>query len=721
MLEEAEGWFNAPDTVRLDKIQMQVEDLVKCRNPKQKLKQNKEKLKQLVDEYLTGRSFQEIGNWVYYPWSKTAVHLLPEDEFVEVRTNRNKHKITDEEQGLLGTKVVGVIGLSVGQSVATAMTLERVFKEIRLADFDEIELSNLNRIRTKVSNIGLNKAVSVAREIYEIDPYLNVVVYEKGLDEQNIDDFFTKGGTIDLLVEECDGLDMKVLARHKARALKIPVVMEASDKCMLDVERFDLEPNRPILHGLLEDLSIQKLKTLKTDEEKIPYLLDMIGYETISDRLKASMVEIEETITTWPQLGSAVVMGGGICCDVIRNILLGLTSKSGRYYVDVENLDQYEHTFAFSETGRFNIKDDVFDERRNDVEKVIYAGSLAPSVGNSQPWHFSYKNSQIQVYLKRNPDQEHLLDFDYIGSIMSLGAVYTNLKVAAELLHGHVLKEKVDLYNLENKPIIEMDLSNLGSQQNNTSFFDSKLFKRKTNRSVSESALISQIEIDKILEHVPQVEGINFNFAINRADIVKTAQELGVFDQIRYLNERSFDELMSEIRWTEEETLTKRDGLDLELFDFTEAEKAGWRLLRDKKIIMLLNQFKLGEGLQKYGRKSFANSGGIGIISGLEYNRATYFQTGMMLESFWLKATELGIDLHPMTAYSFVHQESVTNPKSIFDATKDKIVEHSAKIKKMVQMPKNHVPLFVFRMTKDITTSKRATRKFFDTIIDAKK
>ncbi len=64
-----------------------------------------------------------------------------------------------------------------------------------------------------------------------------------------MDDFFTGNGKLDLLVEESDGFDIKILSRYKARDLKIPVIMEASDRCMVDVERFDLEPNRSILHG----------------------------------------------------------------------------------------------------------------------------------------------------------------------------------------------------------------------------------------------------------------------------------------------------------------------------------------------------------------------------------------------------------------------------------------------------------------------------------------
>lgn len=83
-----------------------------------------------------------------------------------------------------------------------------------------------------------------------------------------MDMFFTDGGNLDLLVEESDGFDIKILCRHKARDLRIPVIMEASDRCMVDVERFDLEPKRDILHGLVNHLDIDTLKKLKTNEGK---------------------------------------------------------------------------------------------------------------------------------------------------------------------------------------------------------------------------------------------------------------------------------------------------------------------------------------------------------------------------------------------------------------------------------------------------------------------
>jgi len=67
---------------------------------------------------------------------------------------------------------------------------------IRLADFDTLELSNLNRIPASVLDLGVNKAVVAARRIAEIDPYLRVVVEPTGIRPENLGEFL-------------DGLDLR--------------------------------------------------------------------------------------------------------------------------------------------------------------------------------------------------------------------------------------------------------------------------------------------------------------------------------------------------------------------------------------------------------------------------------------------------------------------------------------------------------------------------------
>lgn len=319
-----------PDCRVVDTIESQLKDIIKLENPKFPL--SDDGYAKRIGERLNGQPLDEYGVWVYYPWRNMLVHLLGEEEFIRVRTIRNAYKITFTEQELLRKKKVGIIGLSVGQSVSLAVAIGRIAGELRLADFDTLELSNLNRIRTGIHHIGLKKTTIVAREIAEIDPYIKVVCFDEGITDGNIDSFVMEGGKLDLIAEECDSIPVKIKVREYAKAHKIPVVMDTSDRGMIDIERFDLEPERPIFHGLLPE----EYNSLLTSREGIQQLtMQLLEINKGSKAGVFSLMQIGKTITAWPQLGTDVFYGGAILARLIGEILIGNDMPSGRNRLDV--------------------------------------------------------------------------------------------------------------------------------------------------------------------------------------------------------------------------------------------------------------------------------------------------------------------------------------------------------------------------------------------------
>lgn len=317
-----------------DQLRSQLCELIKNSNPEKQF--SLEELMKASFEKTPKKDEFEYGLWVYYPWNNALVHLVEKEEFIFLRTIRNRYKITTEEDKELSTKKVGVIGLSVGQSVALTLSMERSYGELRIADFDTLELTNLNRIRTSLLNLSIPKTVAVAREIAEIDPFLKVTCFHEGIHDGNMDQFIGDGkDKLDVLIDECDSLDIKIKARLKAKEKKIPVLMDTSDRGMLDIERFDLESDRKILHGLLET-HIEDFK--KPIEKKDFFKLAMLILDEnkLSENMKYSISQIGNTITNWPQLASSVIYGGGITAEVYRNIILRENVYSGRYYFDIE-------------------------------------------------------------------------------------------------------------------------------------------------------------------------------------------------------------------------------------------------------------------------------------------------------------------------------------------------------------------------------------------------
>lgn len=318
-----------------DELDSQVQELYKIRHPQERLTELE--LADYYRDWAAGQDIESYGLYIYYPWNRRLVHTVGREEFIELRTSRNRFKITAEEQETLAAKTVGVIGLSVGQSVALTMAMERLFGRIRLADFDTLELTNLNRIRTGIHNLGLSKTVAVAREIAEIDPFLEVELFSEGITDENLGQFLGTGDdALDVLVEECDSLEVKIAARQEARKRHIPVVMDTSDRGMIDIERFDLEPNRPLLHGKVEEEKLVDISSI-SNTERMNLTMSMVDFDNLSHRLRDSIAEIGVSINTWPQLASEVVKGGGISATVIRLLLLGSNEcRSGRYYFDSE-------------------------------------------------------------------------------------------------------------------------------------------------------------------------------------------------------------------------------------------------------------------------------------------------------------------------------------------------------------------------------------------------
>jgi len=278
------------------------------------------------------------GVLVYYPWLRQVVKLLNKDAFCLVRSNRNRNKITREEERVLRSKKIGVIGLSVGRTVAITIAQESSVGELRIADYDTLDLSNLNRIKAPLTDIGLKKTTSVAREIALLDPFLSVQTFDSGVTQENIASFIGTGNQqLDLIIDECDSIDVKVLCRSEAKKRGIPVIMDTSDRGMIDVERYDVDAEYPLFHGLAGDIDMESYLALSEGERK-GLTFKILDFDNLSSRAQSSIKEIGSTLLTWPQLAADVSSGGGAAAHISRNILLGNLVPSGRYYIDIDSI-----------------------------------------------------------------------------------------------------------------------------------------------------------------------------------------------------------------------------------------------------------------------------------------------------------------------------------------------------------------------------------------------
>ncbi len=279
---------------------------------------------------------RELGRWVYFPWNGALMHILEDEEFQKVRTARNNPLLTPEEQSKFYNSTIAVAGLSVGSAIVLTIVLQGGARRLRLADSDSLELSNLNRIRAGIDDIGIPKVDITARQVYSLNPYSEIEIFPQGITNDSLQQFVDGA---DVLIDEIDSLEWKFRIREMAARTRIPVLMVADlDRTsIVDVERYDLETISLFFNGAFGDISIADVTNLdkKTTGQMIARL---VGIENHTPKMLEALREIGKTVVSWPQLGPTAAMGAAFAAHCTERILLKKVLPSGRTVISAEAL-----------------------------------------------------------------------------------------------------------------------------------------------------------------------------------------------------------------------------------------------------------------------------------------------------------------------------------------------------------------------------------------------
>jgi hypothetical protein len=712
-----------------DEIQAQLEELVETRAPASRLSRS-EVATRVGD--LTGVHGSNYGTWVFYPWSGRLVHVLPQSQFEELRTSRNRNKITREEQNRLARLRIGIVGLSVGQSTAVTLALEGVGGVFRLADFDVLSLSNMNRLRAGVHEIGVNKAVLAARAIFEINPYARVEVFDRGIHDDTIGAFLSDEEPLDILIEECDDMKIKFRLRLEARKRGIPVLMETSDRGMLDVERFDLEPGRPLFHGLVGDLDLGRLAGMTT-YERVPIGLAIVGAHTMSARLAASLVDVDTTLKTWPQLASSVALGGAINTDVARRIALGQFNRSGRFFLDPEGVvsdeavveagvDKPESAAASAADARPSMDEPPLrlgdDEPVSApaLERLVRLAALAPSGGNCQPWRFTYGGGTLRFWHDEARSRS-FLDFEHRATYVAFGAAAENLRITAGAMGlGLALRPFPDPSDLA--LVCE---ARLGGEAERLTREDAALAacveQRCTNRRVEKRIPLPAAAVSE-LESVAERAGARLHMVVDPDRLAGLGEVLGQGDRLRFLSDVMRSEMMGEVRWSESEAAATRDGLDIASLELTPTDQAAMRLLTQDRVVHAMRETGGGDGLANASRKSVAAASAIGLLTvkaaGIDpASRAlSLFRGGCALQRVWLTSTRLALSFQPMTALCYLFARLEEGGGQGLDAAEiRRLTELRVRYRELLGLDRPATEVLLFRVTVSSPPTARSLRR----------
>lgn len=212
----------------------------------------------VADALAEGRFEPDYGTYFFDPHRGDLYLVAPERWHRLALVTSNSMLLADPERRLtwaqvrqrLEGAVVGFAGMSVGGNVLEGWLRDARPRTVKIADPDWVEITNFNRgermsirhlagsrgqrfdARNPYEIVRVPKASYIAYEQSLVDPYTEFWVYGDGLDRTNLDRFLEGDGQdeppIDILVEEMDNLELKLLARQSARRHRVDVFM-ASD------------------------------------------------------------------------------------------------------------------------------------------------------------------------------------------------------------------------------------------------------------------------------------------------------------------------------------------------------------------------------------------------------------------------------------------------------------------------------------------------------------
>lgn len=268
--------------------------------------------------------------WVFYTDINTAVEIPEENMYFKLRTARNRNLITADEQFSYRDATIGIAGLSVGSAALAMLVATGGPKRLKIADPDTIEITNLNRIRAHVIDLGKNKTLVAARDAWRLDPFLEIETWENGVAPNTLERF-VGAPRLDALVDEMDDIGLKIRVRNACSKARVPVVMatDNGDSVIVDVERFDEEPERPIFHGRVH-ISEEELQNIDRTMF-IKLANEVIDVSYFTPRQYESILQIGKTLSGVPQLGSAASIAGAAVAYAVRQITTKAPLPSGRY------------------------------------------------------------------------------------------------------------------------------------------------------------------------------------------------------------------------------------------------------------------------------------------------------------------------------------------------------------------------------------------------------
>jgi hypothetical protein len=438
-----------------------------------------------------------------------------------------------------------------------------------------------------------------------------------------------------------------------------------------------------------------------SSREKVPYMQRFLEAEQWSPRGLASAVEIDHTLSTWPQVSGDVVLGATAIAEAVRRIGLGEDLQSGRTRIDVGRvLNQLDNPQMA--TDRPPPSAEYSDPALPGVSGLITAAAIrAPSASNAQPWHVEAGPDAITIRLA--PEHTSTPDIGLRASAVALGAALFNAKVAAA---AQLVLGPVSLLNdVGGAPLqATLHLSDGGDPE--LAALYEPMLARETNRRLGMSRPIPAPTIE-LLRTITEREGARLDLVTERDDIARLATILAAADRTRYLTPRLHAELVSELRWPGDPS--PDTGIDVRSLELDPGDLALIDILKRPDVMAHLAQWNAGTVLGGDTRLRVMASSAIAVVSVSGSTLTDFGRGGSAAEAVWIAAQQQGLIVQPITPV-FLYAHDADELTELSMSFTDELGKLQQEFRQFVGIPADASPALVLRFAVGDPASVRSRR-----------
>lgn len=341
------------------------------------------------------------------------------------------------------------------------------------------------------------------------------------------------------------------------------------------------------------------------------------------------------------------------------------------------------------------------------IQKIIDAGVLAPSGGNSQPWRFQVRGAEIEVFSL--PERDHIvLNFRERGTLLAHGALLENMVIAASAC-GYEAKLTFLPDRQMPKFIARISLVKSGAR---TSPLFEALAQRVTNRKAYKKKSLTAAEREVVFLCSDGHQEVKVQFVEDPKVIADATRYASAAERLIFSNQDLHRLFFNELVWTAEEEKKRGGGLLAATLEIPPPKLFAVRLFKSWPIMKLANRILgMADLIVRDNASVYASASAVGavIIPDKDIN---FIRAGQVLERLWLEITRAGLSLHPITAFSFLFQRISSGEGGIFSEDERDLVRRAyTGVKSFFNLREDELVGLLVRIGKSDPVSERSHRR----------